>query len=46
VSFALQALKKRGLAKSKDGKWAPSKTRGRRSQPTPEAGAPETEKAA
>jgi Ribonuclease R winged-helix domain len=46
VSFALQALKKRGLAKSKDGKWTPSKTRSRRSQPASEAGAPETEKAA
>ena len=46
VSFALQALKKRGLAKNKDGKWTPSKTRSRRSQPASEGGAPETEKAA
>ena len=46
VSFALQALKKRGLAKSKDGKWTPSKTRARRSQPSSEASAPETKKAA
>ena len=46
VSFALQALKKRGLAKNKDGKWTPSKTRSRRSQPASEAGAPETENAA
>jgi len=46
VSFALQALKKRGLAKNKDGKWTPSKTRSRRSQPASEAGAPETETAA
>jgi hypothetical protein len=46
VSFALQALKKRGLAKSKDGKWTSSKTRSRRSQPSSVAGAPETEKAA
>ena len=46
VSFALQALKKRGLAKSKDGKWTPSKTRARSSQPSSEASAPETEKAA
>jgi hypothetical protein len=46
VSFALQALKKRGLAKSKDGKWTPSKTRSRRSQPASEADALETEKAA
>ena len=46
VSFALQALKKRGLAKNKDGKWTPSKTRSRRSHPASEAGAPETEKAA
>ena len=27
VSFALQALKKRGLAKNTDGKWSPPKTR-------------------
>jgi ribosomal protein L9 len=27
VSFALQALKKRGLAKSADGKWSPAKAR-------------------
>jgi hypothetical protein len=27
VSFALQALKKRGLAKNIDGKWAPAKAR-------------------
>lgn len=46
VSFALQTLKKRGLAKSKDGKWTPSKTRSRRSQPSSEAGAREIEKVA
>ena len=46
VSFALQALKKRGLVKSKDGKWTPSKTRARRSQSSSEPSAPETEKAA
>ena len=27
VSFALQALKKRGLAKNTDGKWSPAKAR-------------------
>ena len=27
VSFALQALKKRGLAKSAEGKWSPAKAR-------------------
>lgn len=43
VSFALQALKKRGLAKNKDGKWTPSKARSRRSS---EAVAPEIEKVA
>lgn len=37
VSFALQALKKRGLAKNTDGKWAAPKTRGRRARPSPEA---------
>jgi hypothetical protein len=30
VSFALQALKKRGLAKNTDGKWTPPKGRARR----------------
>lgn len=33
VSFALQALKKRGLAKNTDGKWAAPKARGRRGRP-------------
>ena len=33
VSFALQTLKKRGLAKNTDGKWAAPKTRGRRGRP-------------
>lgn len=32
VSFALQTLKKRGLAKNTDGKWAAPKTRGRRAR--------------
>lgn len=39
VSFALQALKKRGLAKNKDGKWTP-KARARSARPSSEAGAP------
>ncbi len=44
VSFALQALKKRGLAKNTDGKWTASKARSRRSRSaTP--GAAETEAA-
>ncbi|VTZ50545.1 conserved hypothetical protein [Methylocella tundrae] len=43
VSFALQALKKRGLAKNTDGKWAAPKTRGRRARPSPEASGGETE---
>jgi hypothetical protein len=30
VSFALQALKKRGLVKNTDGKWAAAKARARR----------------
>jgi len=30
VSFSLQALKKRGLAKNVDGKWAATKARGRK----------------
>nr|WP_322847432.1 hypothetical protein [Methylocella tundrae] len=46
VSFALQALKKRGLAKNTDGKWAAPKARSRRSRTSPDAGAPEVEKAA
>ena len=32
VSFSLQSLKKRGLAKSADGKWALSKANSRRSR--------------
>ena len=40
VSFALQALKKRGLAKNKDGKWTPPKARARRARPSSAAGAP------
>jgi hypothetical protein len=46
VSFALQALKKRGLAKNTDGKWTAPKTRGRRARPLSGAGAPEAEAAA
>jgi hypothetical protein len=46
VSFALQALKKRGLAKNVDGKWTPPKPRSRRARPSSEAGTPEIEKAA
>jgi len=37
VSFALQALKKRGLAKNTDGKWSLPKARGRRPAATTEA---------
>jgi hypothetical protein len=40
VSFALQALKKRGLAKNKDGKWTAPKARARSARPPSEAGAP------
>ncbi|HYP58514.1 MAG TPA: winged-helix domain-containing protein [Beijerinckia sp.] len=46
VSFALQALKKRGLAKNVDGKWTPPKARSRRPRRSSEAGTPEIEKAA
>jgi repressor of nif and glnA expression len=34
VSFALQGLKKRGLAKNTDGKWSAGKARGRRVRST------------
>jgi hypothetical protein len=37
VSFALQALKKRGLAKNTDGKWSLPKARGRRPAAATEA---------
>ena len=40
VSFALQALKKRGLAKNKDGMWTAPKARARSARPSSEAGAP------
>jgi hypothetical protein len=43
VSFTLQALKKRGLAKNTDGKWAPPKARARRAPSLSGAGAQETE---
>jgi len=46
VSFALQALKKRGLAKNVDGKWTPPKARSRRPRPSSEDRTPEIEKAA
>jgi hypothetical protein len=46
VSFALQALKKRGLAKNTDGKWTAPKTRGRRARPLSGGSAPEAEAAA
>jgi ribosomal protein L9 len=49
VSFALQALKKRGLAKNTNGKWTAPKARSRNARPSPEAAAPkapEAEKAA
>ena len=40
VSFALQALKKRGLAKNTNGKWTAPKARSRSARPSSEAGAP------
>ena len=46
VSFALQALKKRGLAKNVDGKWTLPKARARRPRPSSEAGTREIETAA
>ena len=46
VSFALQALKKRGLAKNTNGKWTAPKPRSRGARPSSEAAAPEIEKAA
>ncbi len=46
VSFALQALKKRGLAKSANGKWTAPKARSRGARASSEAAAPEIEKAA
>ncbi len=45
VSFALQALKKRGLAKNTDGKWSLPKARGRRPA-TPTAASNQTAEAA
>jgi len=41
VSFALQTLKKRGLAKNTDGKWAAPKMRGRRARSVSSADAQE-----
>jgi hypothetical protein len=46
VSFALQALKKRGLAKNIDGKWAAPKARGRRPASGSAVSANETQAAA
>jgi hypothetical protein len=46
VSFALQALKKRGLAKNTDGKWAPPKARARRSPSSSSVGADDIKAAA
>ncbi|MGH6798825.1 MAG: winged-helix domain-containing protein, partial [Roseiarcus sp.] len=40
VSFALQALKKRGLAKNTNGMWTAPKQRSRGARPSSEAGAP------
>jgi len=46
VSFSLQALKKRGLAKNIDGKWAAPKARGRRAAAVSGVSADETKAAA
>jgi hypothetical protein len=46
VSFALQALKKRGLAKNVDGKWAAPKARGRKAASASTVNADETKVAA
>jgi hypothetical protein len=46
VSFSLQALKKRGLAKNVDGKWAAPKARGRKAAPASTVSANETQAAA
>jgi hypothetical protein len=46
VSFALQALKKRGLAKNTDGKWTAAKGRGRQARSLPGASVPEIAAAA
>lgn len=46
VSFALQALKKRGLAKNTDGKWTAAKGRGRQVRSLPSASVPEIAAAA
>jgi hypothetical protein len=46
VSFALQALKKRGLAKNIDGKWAAPKARGRKAASVSTVNADETKAAA
>ena len=46
VSFSLQALKKRGLAKNIDGKWAAPKARGRRPASVSGVSADETKAAA
>jgi hypothetical protein len=45
VSFALQALKKRGLAKNTDGKWSAPKTSGRRDRSAAPENASEAEAA-
>ena len=46
VSFALQALKKRGRAKNRDGKWTAAKGRGRQARSLPGASAPQIAAAA
>ncbi|WP_036262891.1 winged-helix domain-containing protein [Methylocapsa aurea] len=46
VSFSLQALKKRGLAKNIDGKWAAPKARGRKAASASAVSANETQAAA
>ena len=46
VSFSLQALKKRGLAKNVDGKWAGPKARGRKAGSASGVSADETKAAA
>jgi hypothetical protein len=46
VSFALQALKKRGLAKNTNGRWTAPKPRSRNARPSSEAAAPHIENAA
>jgi Ribonuclease R winged-helix domain len=46
VSFALQALKRRGLAKNTNGKWTAPKPRSRNARPSSEVAAPDIEHAA